>query len=154
MAQSAANQPENTGANPFSFTISALGSFTCVTQHTGPTALRPIRRTKQLWLSALLKDTSVTTGIRTHALLLATPELEFGALDRSATTLRLDDYNNWHFSEFQSASQLLIPLVSGPIIMVPSQLVGERASLIGNHVGNAALQSQTNTSISFHVDGH
>ena len=27
----------------------------------GPTALRPIRRTKQ-WLSVLLKDTSVTAG--------------------------------------------------------------------------------------------
>ena len=75
----------NTGASPFSFTISVLGSFTCITQHTGPTALRPIRRTKQLWLSVLLKDTSVTTGTRTHTLLL-TPELESGKLDRSATT--------------------------------------------------------------------
>ena len=41
---------------------------------------------KQLWLSVLLKDTSVTAGIRTHILLL-TPELESGKLDRSATTL-------------------------------------------------------------------
>ena len=32
-----------------------------ITQHTGPTALRPIRRTKQLWLSVLLKDTSTAT---------------------------------------------------------------------------------------------
>ena len=63
--------------------ISVLGSFTRITQHTGPTALRPIRRTKQLWLSVLLKYTSVTTGIRTHILLL-TPES--GKLDRSATT--------------------------------------------------------------------
>ena len=66
-----------------------LGSFTCITQHTGPTALRPIRRTKQLWLSVLLKDTSAATGqagIRTH--ILATPELESNALDGSATTLR------------------------------------------------------------------
>ena len=72
-------------ASPFSFTISVLGSFTCITQHTGPTALRPIRRTKQL--SVLLKDTSAATdlaGIRTH--ILATPELESNALDRSATT--------------------------------------------------------------------
>ena len=38
----------NTGASPFSFSISVLGSFMCITQHTGPTALRPIRRTKQL----------------------------------------------------------------------------------------------------------
>ena len=79
----------NTGASPFSFTISVMGSFTCITQHTGPTALRPIRRTKQLWLSVLLKDTSVTTGIRTHILLL-TPELESGMLDRSATTPHSD----------------------------------------------------------------
>ncbi len=31
--------------------------------------------TKQSWLSALLKDTSVITGIRTHTLPLTTPEL-------------------------------------------------------------------------------
>ena len=36
----------------------------------------------------MLKDTSVTAGIRTHILLL-TPELESGKLDRSATTLHL-----------------------------------------------------------------
>ena len=42
---------------PLLLTISELGSFTCITQHTGPTSLRPIRRTKQLWLSVLLKDT-------------------------------------------------------------------------------------------------
>ena len=78
----------NTGASPFSFTISVLGSFTCITQHTWPTALHPIRRTKQLWLSVLLKDTSAVTGqagIRTH--ILTTPELESNALYRSATTL-------------------------------------------------------------------
>ena len=40
-------------ASPFSFTISVLGSFMCITQHTGPTSLRPIRRTKQLWLKCL-----------------------------------------------------------------------------------------------------
>ena len=79
--------PENTGASPFSFTISILGYFTCITQRTGPTALRPIRRTKQLWLSVLLKDTRAATGqagIRTH--ILTTPELECNTLDRSATT--------------------------------------------------------------------
>ena len=42
---------------------------------------------KQLWLSVLLKDTNVTAGIRTHILLL-TPELESGKLDRLATTLQ------------------------------------------------------------------
>ena len=42
-------ESRNTGASPFSFTISVLGYFACITQHTGPTALRPIRRTKQLW---------------------------------------------------------------------------------------------------------
>ena len=81
-------ESRNIGASPFSFTISVLGSFTRITQHTGPTTLRPIRRTKQLWLSVLLKDTSAATGqvgIRTH--ILATPELESNALDRSTTTL-------------------------------------------------------------------
>ena len=84
-------ESRNTGASPFSFTISDLGSFTCITQHTGPTALRPIRRTKQLWLSVLLKDTSAATGqarIQTH--ILTTSELESNALDRSATTLHFD----------------------------------------------------------------
>ena len=63
--------------------------FFYVLMHTGPTALRPIRRTKQLWLSVLLKDTSAATsqaGIRTQ--ILATPELESNALERSATTLQ------------------------------------------------------------------
>ena len=85
--------PETPGQAPFSFTISVLGSFTCITKHTGPTALCPIRRTKQLWLSVLLKDTSATTGqagIRTH--ILATLELESNALDRSATTLRVSSF--------------------------------------------------------------
>ena len=44
--------------------------------------------TKQLWLSVLLKVQAPATGragIRTH--ILATPELESNALDRSATTL-------------------------------------------------------------------
>ena len=56
-------------------------------------ALRPIRRTKQLWLSVLLKDTSAATGqagIRTH--ILTTPELASNALDRSATTLLYDTH--------------------------------------------------------------
>ena len=43
------------------FLISALSSFTCVTQNMGPTALRPIRRKTQ-WLSDLLKDISFKTG--------------------------------------------------------------------------------------------
>ena len=63
------DESRNTGASLFSFMISVLGSFTCITQHTEPTALRPIRRTKQLWLSILLKDTITATGqagIRTH----------------------------------------------------------------------------------------
>ena len=42
---------------PLLFRISTLGAFTCVTQHMGPMALRPIRRTKK-WLSVLLKDTT------------------------------------------------------------------------------------------------
>ena len=83
----------NTGASPFSFTISVLGSFTCITQRTGPTALRPIRRRKQLRLSVLLKDTSAAAGIQTH--ILTTPELESNALDRSATTLH-KTYGSFH----------------------------------------------------------
>ena len=64
----------------------------CIAQHTGPTALhvRPIRRTKQLWLSVLLKDTSAATGqagIRTY--ILTTPELESNALDLSVMTLQV-----------------------------------------------------------------
>ena len=54
--------------------------------HTGPTASRPIRRTKQLWSSVLLKNTSDMidqAGIRTH--ILTTLELESNALDCSAT---------------------------------------------------------------------
>ena len=61
-------KPETPGQTPLLLTISVLGSFTCITQHTGPTTLRPIRRTKQLWLSVLLKDTSVATWNRTHIL--------------------------------------------------------------------------------------
>ena len=53
-------QPGTPGRTP-SLSKSALGYFTCVTQHMGPTALRPIPRMKQ-WLSVLLKDTSVTAG--------------------------------------------------------------------------------------------
>ena len=66
-----------------------------------------------LWLSVLLKDTSVTAGIRTHILLL-TPELESGKLDRSATTLRmpsrLSRQNVWHHTfraiELRSSAEL------------------------------------------------
>ena len=70
------------------------------------TALRPIRRTKQLWLGffyvhytntrVLLKDTSAATGqaaIRTH--ILTTPELETNAPDRLATTL----HDSWEYKE-------------------------------------------------------
>ena len=51
---------------------------------------------KQLWLSALLKDTSVTTGIWTHTLMtLQQTEHESDALDRSATTPhKQHDFNN------------------------------------------------------------
>ena len=41
---------------------------------------------KRLWLSALLKDTSVTTRIRTHTLLPKTPNLGPVNIHRSATT--------------------------------------------------------------------
>ena len=73
--------PETPGQAPS--LSSVLGSFTCITQHTGPTALCAIRRTNQLWFSVLLKDTNAATGqagIQTH--ILATPELESNARDR------------------------------------------------------------------------
>ena len=76
------------GANP-----ETPGQAPTLSQHTGPTASRPIRRTKQLWLSVLLKNTSAATGqagIRTH--ILGTPELESNALDRSATMLHFVIY--------------------------------------------------------------
>ena len=57
----------NNETNPFLFLISALGSFSCISQHTGPTALHPIRKTKP-WLSVL--DTSVISGTTTHTLLI------------------------------------------------------------------------------------
>ena len=56
------SQPGTPGRTLF-FSLSALGSFTCVTKHMGRTALRPIRRTNQ-WLKVFcLKDTSVTAWI-------------------------------------------------------------------------------------------
>ena len=89
-----AHVSRNTRGKPLLFhNISVLCYFTCITQHTGPAALRPIRRANQLWLSVLPKDTSAATGqagIRTH--ILTTPELESNALDRSATTLPFSEY--------------------------------------------------------------
>ena len=67
VAQYAAYQNRKTGANPFSFR--ALGSFTCITQQTRPTALFPYVG-KASWLSVLLKDTSVMTGTQTYTLLI------------------------------------------------------------------------------------
>ena len=58
----------------------------------------PLGGEKQLWLSVLLKDTSVTARIRTHILLL-TPELESGKLDRSATTLHMLSPSLWHCTQ-------------------------------------------------------
>ena len=42
-----------------------------------------------IWVNALLKGTSVMTGIGTHTLLLKTPELESVELDSSATTSQI-----------------------------------------------------------------
>ena len=114
--------PEPPGQAPFSFTISVLGSFMCITQHTGhtgPTALRPIRRTKQLWLSVLLKDTSAATGhtgIQTH--ILATPELESNALDRSATTNTLCTHVHAHVCTmriYTSLAAMRLYMSTGPV---------------------------------------
>ena len=67
----------------------------------------PLGGEKQLWLSVLLKDTSVTAGIRTHILLL-TPELESGKLDRSATTCVVYDFPIIKFSIYLSKRWSLI----------------------------------------------
>ena len=69
---------------PFLLTISVLGSVTCITQHTGPTgiALRPIRRTKQGHKHRHRESYP-------HSGFLTTPELEAGALNRSAMTLHM-----------------------------------------------------------------
>ena len=86
-------------------TISApwgvYSSIAAITAHIGPGLInqlcphrypfKPLGGEKQLRLSVLLKDTSVTAGIRNHILLL-TPELESGKLDRSATTLQILTY--------------------------------------------------------------
>lgn len=45
-SQFAAVYARNTRTNPFLFQISVLGSFTCSTQYTGPSASFPIRRLK------------------------------------------------------------------------------------------------------------
>ena len=47
------SQSRNIGASPFSFTISVLGSFTCITQHTGPTALRPDPKDEAIMVKCL-----------------------------------------------------------------------------------------------------
>ena len=74
---------------PLLFSKCALGSFTCITQHMGPTALHPIRRTKQ-WLSVLLKETSVTAGDSNPHSADQKHQSEFGALNRLATPLPQD----------------------------------------------------------------
>ncbi len=51
------SMPEKRG-KALLFTISVLGSFKGITQHTGQTAYRPIPRMKELWLWVLLKDIS------------------------------------------------------------------------------------------------
>ena len=93
------------------------------TQHTGPTALRPIRRTKQLWLSVLLKDTSAATGqagIRTN--ILTTPELESNALDRSATTLSsVSKIFLFHF-QLQVSNQISTDLTTKVVLLCIEEL--------------------------------
>ena len=70
---------------PLLLTILVLGSFTCITQHTGPTALRPIRRMDE----AIMVKCLAHRESNPHSGFLTTPELESGALDRSATTLHI-----------------------------------------------------------------
>ena len=65
------------------------GFFMCVTRHTGPTALRPIPRTKHGWLTVLLKDTAVSTWTRTHTLLIRNTRVEFVATTLPVIKTRL-----------------------------------------------------------------
>ena len=70
---------------PLLLTISVLGSFMCITQHTGPTALRPIRRTKHeaIMVKCLAQGHKCRCReSNPHSGFLTTPELEYGALDR------------------------------------------------------------------------
>ena len=88
-------ESRNTGASPFSFTISVLGSFTCITQHKGPTALRPIRRTKAIMVKwSCSRYTSAATGqvrdVDTH--ILTTPELEVQCTFRPLLPATLHEY--------------------------------------------------------------
>ena len=62
VAQYAANQTRNHGANPFLFSISALGSFTCVTLHMVPMALCP---NEASWLSSCLRTQVSRLGLKT-----------------------------------------------------------------------------------------
>ena len=69
VAQYAAKNSQEDWGVPPSFSDKCTGYITCLTQHTGPSALRPIRRTKQ-WLRVLLMDTSVMNGTGTHTHLI------------------------------------------------------------------------------------
>ena len=51
-------KPGTPGWTPSLYDIGALGSFTCITQHTEPTVLRPIRRTKHGLVSCLRAQVS------------------------------------------------------------------------------------------------
>ena len=73
---------------------------------------------KQWWLSVLLKDTSVTARIRTHILLL-TPELESGKLDRSATTLHC----NITRCKADVGINLLYDFVGGAVTFKKSEII-------------------------------
>ena len=85
--------PCSSGSYIIPETISApcgvYSSIAAITAHIGPgliNQLCPHRYPFNPWVERSKYDTSVTAGIRTHILLL-TPELESGKLDRSATTL-------------------------------------------------------------------
>ena len=126
----------NTGVNPYSSTISVLGSsFTCITLIIYDLRINVPSEGRSNYGCVLLKDTSAATGqagIRTH--ILTTPELEYDALDRSATTLHWETWNIEHkiFSSFilgkntgnpvkltcdylKSAVTMVLPLPCGPV---------------------------------------
>ena len=93
-------KPETPGQTPSFNDISVLGCFTCITQHTGPTALRPIRRDEAIMVKCLAQGHKCRCReSNPHSGFLTTPELESGTLDRSATTLHSLDLVSWKFIE-------------------------------------------------------
>ena len=75
----------NTGASPFSFNTKLI-NCTCITQHTGPKAWRPIRKTKNYGLVSCKSTRLSQSRLEPTFCWSETQELEYDVLFRSATT--------------------------------------------------------------------